>query len=52
MPHAGDGLTVVSAMRNSNPKAITFIFSGYPEMNEAAAASCCRPTKFWSSRWT
>src|ERR1035438_4098096 len=38
MPHAGDGLTVVSAMRNSNPKAITFIFSGYPEMNEAAAA--------------
>jgi DNA-binding response OmpR family regulator len=38
MPHAGDGLTVVSAIRNSNPKAITFIFSGYPEMKEAAAA--------------
>jgi DNA-binding response OmpR family regulator len=38
MPHPGDGLTVVSAMRNSNPKAITFIFSGYPEMKEAAAA--------------
>jgi len=38
MPHAGDGLTVVSAMRHSNPKAVTLIFSGYPEMKEAAAA--------------
>jgi len=38
MPEAGDGLTVVSAMRHYNPKAITIIFSGYPEMKEAAAA--------------
>lgn len=38
MPNAGDGLTVVSAMRHSNPKAVTFIFSGYPEMKEAATA--------------
>ncbi len=38
MPNAGDGLTVVSAMRHSNPKAVTIIFSGYPEMKEAAAA--------------
>jgi DNA-binding response OmpR family regulator len=38
MPNAGDGLTVVSAMRHAHPKAITFIFSGYPEMKEAAAA--------------
>ena len=38
MPNPGDGLTVVSAMRHSNPKAVTFIFSGYPEMKEAAAA--------------
>lgn len=38
MPGAGDGLTVVSAMRHSNPKAITIIFSGFPEMKEAAAA--------------
>ena len=38
MPNAGDGLTLVSAMRHSNPKAITIIFSGYPEMKEAAAA--------------
>jgi CheY-like chemotaxis protein len=38
MPAAGDGLTVVSAMRNANPNAVTMLFSGYPEMKEAAAA--------------
>lgn len=38
MPNAGDGLTVVSAMRNSNPNAITLILSGFPAMKEAAAA--------------
>jgi len=38
MPYHGDGLTVVSAMRNSNPKAVTIIFSAYPEMKKAAAA--------------
>lgn len=38
MPSAGDGLTVVSAMRHSNPKAVTIIFSAYPEMKRAAAA--------------
>jgi DNA-binding response OmpR family regulator len=38
MPDAGDGLTVVSAMRHANPRAVTLIFSGYPAMKEAAAA--------------
>ena len=38
MPEPGDGLTVVSAMRHSNPKAVTLLFSGYPEMKQAAAA--------------
>src|ERR1700726_535276 len=38
MPDPGDGLTVVSAMRHSNPKAVTLIFSRYPEMKESAAA--------------
>jgi DNA-binding response OmpR family regulator len=38
MPGAGDGLTVVSAMRHSHPRAVNIIFSGYPEMKEAAAA--------------
>jgi len=38
MPSPGDGLTVASAMRHSNPKAVTMIFSAYPEMKRAAAA--------------
>jgi len=38
MPQPGDGLTVVSAMRHSHPKAVTLIFSAYPEMKHAAAA--------------
>ena len=35
MPGRGDGLTVVSAMRQANAKAVTLVFSGYPEMKEA-----------------
>jgi hypothetical protein len=38
MPGAGDGLTVVSAMRHSNPRAVTLLLSGFPEMNAAARA--------------
>jgi DNA-binding response OmpR family regulator len=38
MPSAGDGLTVVSAMRHTNPQAVTIIFSAFPEMERAAAA--------------
>jgi DNA-binding response OmpR family regulator len=38
MPNDGDGLTVVSAMRHSNPKAVTIIFSAHPQMNAAAEA--------------
>jgi DNA-binding response OmpR family regulator len=38
MPHDGDGLTVVSAMRHAHPKAVTLIFSAHPEMKAAAAA--------------
>src|ERR1700688_2793907 len=38
MPGAGDGLTVVSAMRHSNPRAVTLLLSAFPEMTAAAAA--------------
>ena len=38
MPGAGDGLTVVSAMRHANPKAITMLLSSFPEMDAAAQA--------------
>jgi CheY-like chemotaxis protein len=38
MPGAGDGLTVVSAMRHANPLAVTLLLSAFPEMNAAAQA--------------
>ena len=38
MPGAGDGLTVVSAMRHANPKAVTVLLSAFPEMDAAAQA--------------
>jgi CheY-like chemotaxis protein len=38
MPGAGDGLTVVSAMRHANPKAVTLLLSAFPEMAAAAQA--------------
>ena len=38
MPGPGDGLTVVSAMRHSNPKAVTLLLSAYPQMTAAANA--------------
>ncbi len=38
MPGAGDGLTVVSAMRHANPKAVTLLLSAFPEMTAAAQA--------------
>jgi len=38
MPLAGDGFTVVSAMRHTHPHAVTLVLSGYPELDEALAA--------------
>jgi CheY-like chemotaxis protein len=38
MPGAGDGLTVVSAMRHANPAAVTLLLSAFPEMAAAAEA--------------
>ena len=38
MPGAGDGLTVVSAMRHANPRAVTLLLSAFPEMNAAVDA--------------
>jgi CheY-like chemotaxis protein len=38
MPNAGDGFTVVSAMRHTHPQAVTLILSGYPEVAEALSA--------------
>jgi len=38
MPHAGDGFTVVSAMRHTHPRAVTLVLSGYPAIDEALSA--------------
>jgi DNA-binding response OmpR family regulator len=38
MPAAGDGLTVVGAMRHANPRAVTMLLSSFPEMEAAARA--------------
>jgi CheY-like chemotaxis protein len=38
MPGKGDGLTVVSAMRHANPKAVTILLTAFPEMDAAAQA--------------
>jgi CheY-like chemotaxis protein len=36
MPGAGDGLTVISAMRHLNPNAVAILLTGFPEMDVAA----------------
>lgn len=38
MPGAGDGYTVVSAMRHKNPQALTLVQSGYPALKQAMSA--------------
>jgi DNA-binding response OmpR family regulator len=38
MPCPGDGFTVVSAMRHSQPDALTLLVSGYPDVQSAMAA--------------
>ena len=38
MPQAGDGFTVVSAMRHTHPSAVTLVLTGYPAMDEALSA--------------
>jgi DNA-binding response OmpR family regulator len=37
MPGPGDGFTVVSAMRHSQPDALTLLVSGYPDVQDAMA---------------
>src|SRR6202030_3408278 len=38
MPNPGDGFTVISAMRHSQPNALTLLVSGYPDVQSAMAA--------------
>src|ERR1700679_2273430 len=38
MPNPGDGFTVISAMRHSQPEALTLLLSGYPDTKSAMEA--------------
>src|SRR6202171_287257 len=38
MPNPGDGFTVISAMRHSQPAALTMLLSGYPDVKSAMEA--------------
>jgi ActR/RegA family two-component response regulator len=38
MPDPGDGFAVVTAMRHSQPDALTFVLSGFPDVQGAMAA--------------
>src|SRR6202521_1682489 len=38
MPNAGDGFAVVTAMRHSQPDALTLLVSGYPDVKSAMDA--------------
>jgi len=38
MPGAADGFTVISAMRHTNPDAVTLMYTGYPALKEAMSA--------------
>jgi DNA-binding NtrC family response regulator len=38
MPDAGDGFTVISAMRHSQPAALTMLVSGFPHVKSAMEA--------------
>ncbi|MGA2336489.1 MAG: response regulator [Terriglobales bacterium] len=38
MPHAGDGFTVISAMRHSQPAALTMLLSAFPDVKSAMEA--------------
>jgi DNA-binding response OmpR family regulator len=38
MPNPGDGFTVVTAMRHSQPNALTLLVSGYPDVQSAMSA--------------
>src|SRR6266849_5102567 len=42
IPLAGDGFTLVSAMRHTHPNALTVVLSGYPALDEAMSANCAQ----------
>jgi DNA-binding NtrC family response regulator len=50
MPNAGDGFTVISAMRHSQPTVLTMLVSGYPDVKSAMEAIAV-PTPLSKTGW-
>ena len=48
MPLAGDGFTLVSAMRHTHPSALTIVLSGYPALDEAMSAILAQADEIFS----
>jgi DNA-binding response OmpR family regulator len=48
LPLAGDGFTLVSAMRHTHPDALTVILSGYPAVDEAMSAILAQADEIFS----
>jgi CheY-like chemotaxis protein len=48
MPLAGDGFTLVSAMRHTHPSALTIVLSGYPALDEAMSAILSQADEIFS----
>ena len=48
LPLAGDGFTLVSAMRHTYPNALTVILSGYPAVDEAMSAILSQADEIFS----
>ncbi len=51
MPGAANGFTVVSAMRHTNPDAVTLMFTGYPALKEAMSAILLQADEILLKRW-
>ena len=47
MPNAGEGFTVISAMRHSQPAALTMLLSAFPDVKSAMEAIILEA--FWVS---
>jgi CheY-like chemotaxis protein len=41
MPEPGDGIAVVTAMRHTQPEALTLVVSGFPDVQKAMALREC-----------
>ncbi len=51
MPGAGDGFTVVSALRHKNPQAVTLLLTGYPQLDEALDAILLQADEVLVNPW-